>query len=76
LLRSFSSIRGIWRRRCEFRHGYELWRSDGAAAGTQIVQDIYPGGNRNPQFLTNIGGTLLFAGTDPTNGTELWKAVP
>jgi ELWxxDGT repeat protein len=24
-------------------HGYELWRSDGTAAGTQMVLDINPG---------------------------------
>src|SRR3954447_21282287 len=24
-------------------HGYELWRTDGTAAGTRRVRDIYPG---------------------------------
>src|SRR2546421_233439 len=24
-------------------HGIELWKSDGSAAGTQLVKDIYPG---------------------------------
>src|SRR5262245_61716300 len=24
-------------------HGYELWRSDGTAAGTTLIKDIYPG---------------------------------
>src|SRR5206468_1625461 len=66
-------------------HGYELWWSDGTAAGTQLVRDIYPGGgssldpyNPNPGVfvgLTDVGGRLFFAATDPTHGNELWKAV-
>ena len=27
-------------------HGTELWKSDGTAAGTVLVKDIYPGGDR------------------------------
>ena len=32
-------------------HGYELWKSDGTAAGTVLVKDIYPGsyGSSSPQ---------------------------
>jgi ELWxxDGT repeat protein len=66
-------------------HGAELWQSDGTAAGTVMVQDIYPGvdayGNPNssdPGWLVAFNGKLYFAATDATHGTELWDppAVP
>ncbi|MCS7015330.1 MAG: hypothetical protein NZM42_04325 [Gemmatales bacterium] len=58
--------------------GYELWRSDGSSAGTQMVRDIFPGGfftvnSSNPNWLTNVNGTLFFAATNSA-GTELWKS--
>ena len=28
----------------------------------------------NPQYLTNVGGTLFFTANDGINGTELWKS--
>ena len=37
----------------------ELWKSDGTAAGTVLVKDIYPGTAAGPG-LTNVGGTLFF----------------
>jgi ELWxxDGT repeat protein len=64
--------------------GSELWKSDGTAAGTTLVKDIYPGssrfydyyGNRQylpnssyPRNLTNVNGTLFF-----TSGYGLWKS--
>jgi ELWxxDGT repeat protein len=49
-------------------HGVELWRSNGTAAGTQIV---HPGGGSN---LTNLGGTLFFSANDGTHGVELWRS--
>ncbi|MDW7995800.1 MAG: hypothetical protein RMI91_14210 [Gemmatales bacterium] len=59
-------------------YGYELWRSDGSNAGTQMVRDIFPGGfftvnSSNPNWLTNVNGTLFFAATNGA-GTELWKS--
>jgi ELWxxDGT repeat protein len=55
--------------------GDELWVSDGTTAGTQIVDDIYPGTTgSSPYDLTNVNGELFFAATDPTDGTELWKS--
>jgi ELWxxDGT repeat protein len=52
-------------------HGYELWRSDGSAAGTQMVADV--GGATS---LTNFGGTLFFSapvtGGHPIDG--LWRS--
>ena len=46
-----------------FVPNFELWKSDGTAAGTVMVaNDVFP------ELLTNIGGTLFFA------GGELWKS--
>jgi ELWxxDGT repeat protein len=53
----------------------ELWKSDGTAAGTGIVKDIFPGGTASlPRALTNLNGTLLFSANTPTAGRELWKS--
>ncbi len=55
--------------------GYELWKSDGTAAGTVLVRNIRTGSaGSNPGYLTNSGGTLYFAANDGTTGTELWKS--
>ncbi len=57
--------------------GAELWKSDGTAAGTVLVKDIYPPGyygSSNPSNFTNVNGTLFFTANDGTNGTELWKS--
>ena len=56
-------------------NGPELWKSDGSAAGTVLVKDIYPGATGSyPASLTNVNGTLYFTATDPLNGLELWKS--
>jgi ELWxxDGT repeat protein len=56
----------------------ELWATDGGQA--KLVQDIYPGkdagGNANdsnPQWLTNVNGTLYFIANDGKHGIELWR---
>jgi large repetitive protein len=55
-------------------HGYELWRSDGTAAGTQLVKDLCPGACSSLPFdLTVLGSTLYFAADDGAHGRELWK---
>jgi ELWxxDGT repeat protein len=54
--------------------GYELWKSDGTVAGTQLVKDIWPGAASSyPSSLTNVNGTLYFT-ADGGNGVELWKS--
>ena len=55
--------------------GIELWKSDGTAAGTVLVKDIYAGlGNSDPRYLTNVNGTLFFKGRTESGGLELWKS--
>lgn len=55
--------------------GRELWKSDGTAAGTVRVADIFPGPSwSNPRYLTSFHGTLLFIANDPTLGGSLWKS--
>ncbi len=56
-------------------HGYELWKSDGTAAGTSMVKDIRSGeASSVPDKLTNVNGILYFRADDGTNGLELWKS--
>jgi MYXO-CTERM domain-containing protein len=56
--------------------GLEVWRSDGTAAGTQLVQDIAPGPrNSNPSALVIAGDKVFFAATDLVHSRELW-AMP
>ena len=49
---------------------YELWRSDGTAAGTFLLSStIY-----SRDYLNVIGNTALFVAGDAVNGYELWKS--
>jgi ELWxxDGT repeat protein len=54
-------------------HGVELWRSNGTAAGTVMVNDIDPGtGSSLPSDLVNRNGSVFFQATDGVHGGELW----
>jgi uncharacterized repeat protein (TIGR01451 family) len=56
-------------------HGYELWKSDGTEAHTQLVRDIYPGQSGSyPAYLTNYDQELFFYADDGVHGRELWKS--
>src|SRR5689334_11160207 len=45
--------------------GFELWKSNGIAAGTALVRDIVPGITGSfPEQLTNVNGTLFFTADD------------
>jgi ELWxxDGT repeat protein len=55
--------------------GYEVWSSDGTAAGTMLVKDINPGAASSVvgDFAIGVPGVLLFGATDGTSGVELWR---
>lgn len=56
-------------------HGIELWKSNGTAAGTVMVKDIFPGSSSSaPSSFTNVNGVLFFAANNGKNGIELWKS--
>ncbi|MBE7507163.1 MAG: thrombospondin type 3 repeat-containing protein [Planctomycetia bacterium] len=65
---------GWVRRQGEINNGWELCRTDGTAAGTQMVKDIYPGtSNSFPHEFTWYDGQLFFVASNSTVGEELWK---
>jgi ELWxxDGT repeat protein len=54
--------------------GYELWKTDGTAAGTVLVKDIHPSGNGlfgDSQMVT-ANGKLFFTANSAAYGRELW----
>ena len=55
---------------------YELWKTDGTAAGTELVRDIWSGsgGDSDIQNLTTFGGKLVFTARDGIHGRELWTS--
>jgi ELWxxDGT repeat protein len=59
-------------------HGFELWKSDGTAAGTTMLADINPGaGSSLVNGLTNVNGTLYFTAWDGDGAHgygQLWKS--
>jgi ELWxxDGT repeat protein len=55
-------------------NGFELWKTDGSAAGTAMVKTINPGlTGSDPRGLTTFNGMVLFVADDGTSGAELWK---
>ena len=57
----------------------ELWRSDGTAAGTFLVDDTYPGSlGSHTQHLTHVNGRLFFTANDDVHGVtgELFAFLP
>jgi ELWxxDGT repeat protein len=56
-------------------NGFELWRSDGTAAGTQMVTDLNAGSvNGFPSNLKPVNGKLYFSAFDtlPTTGQQVY----
>src|SRR5690348_4812134 len=52
-------------------HGYELWKSDGTAAGTDIVLDIRPGApDAAPYNLAVVNNRVFFQADDGIHGLE------
>jgi ELWxxDGT repeat protein len=55
-------------------HGFELWRTDGTAAGTTIVADIFPGEVSSSAYpLIRLDDRVLFWADDGVQGLELWR---
>ncbi len=64
-------------------HGYELWTSDGTAAGTSMVKDLTTSNDTASSYgdttnylsnLTCMDGVLYFRGYDPTIGNVLFRS--
>ncbi len=53
-------------------HGKELWKTDGRK--TQLVKDIHPTNDANPNRLAVMEETLYFVADDGVHGRELWKS--
>lgn len=54
-------------------NGNELWISDGTAAGTKMVKDIYPGTeSSNPTTFCLMNNKLYFSAADTLSNMELW----
>ena len=60
-------------------HGLELWTSDGSAAGTYLLKDIWTGTTAGgapysslPSFFTFCNGLLFFQASTPTRNEGLW----
>jgi ELWxxDGT repeat protein len=53
--------------------GFELWKSDGTAAGTVRVKDINPGtADSKPRSLVVANNKLFFTAQTATDGREVW----
>ncbi len=55
-------------------HGNEIWRSNGTAAGTYLLKDIFPGkGGSAAEGFTGVNGVVYFVADNGVQGRELWK---
>ena len=54
--------------------GYQLWKTDGTAAGTVLVKGNIYSTPPAPAWFTNVNGTLFFSALTGANGNELWKS--
>lgn len=67
-------------------HGFELWRTDGTTAGTELAMDVWPGPSSgcdpynggpqmpNPLFAGPDGSVMFFAVIEGVNA--LWRIFP
>lgn len=60
--------------------GFEVWRSDGTAAGTSLLLDILPGPDTSDpngsdfNEMVGLGSLMLFTANDGSTGPELWRS--
>jgi ELWxxDGT repeat protein len=55
--------------------GRELWKTDGTAAGTSLVKDIWQGfGSSAPSKFVALGNIAFFTASTSDLGTELWRS--
>jgi ELWxxDGT repeat protein len=52
-------------------NGYELWSSDGTAAGTVMVKDVFTTGDSSPRSF-KVYNNLLYFRADDERGDEIW----
>jgi ELWxxDGT repeat protein len=53
--------------------GTELWKTDGTAAGTGLLKDVFPGPTDSIPALKGTLGTFAFFEAHGTSGRELWR---
>ena len=54
-------------------YGSELWKTDGTAAGTQMVKDVHPSGHSGPEEMIDVNGIVYYRAQDDTHGLEVWR---
>jgi ELWxxDGT repeat protein len=55
---------------------FELWQTNGTAAGTKQVQDLAGDGGSYVSEMGRVGDRLYFSANDRAHGTELWRTPP
>jgi|GEM_PF-1167909 len=76
---NFIEVAGVLYFTASTQSGWEWWKSNGTAAGTQLAVDINPTGNGVLTSYQDIevatfGNEFFFQATDGTMGFQLWKS--
>ncbi|MGV6832209.1 MAG: ELWxxDGT repeat protein [bacterium] len=51
---------------------FEVWKTNGTVAGTQVLTEINTSGSADPSSFTEFNGKLYFVADNGINGKELW----
>lgn len=54
-------------------HGFQVWKSDGTADGTEMLTELDAPEDTFPAYFTEFGGELYFGASTEEHGDELWK---